>query len=100
MVLTVSFAVNTFKFEVASFLAENATIDAKMVNKIVPVLTIICLTNIVDMVLQVCIGCLRALRIQGRVAYESIFCFMMLSIPTAYYLAFENKLGIMGLWLG
>ena len=57
-------------------------------------------SNLVDMAHNCFLGFVRALGIQAKIAYFSISCFYLVSIPTALYLAFVARYGIIGLWLG
>ena len=63
-------------------------------------LSIFFYTNLVDMGLNFFMGCVRALGIQANIALISIGCFYLISIPSAFYLAFLAGDGIMGLWIG
>ena len=79
------------------FTSEVDGIDVSIALAVVPLFAF---TNFVDMGLSFSLGVVRALGIQASVAFVSIGCFYLISIPVACYLAFVADQGIRGLWIG
>jgi len=60
----------------------------------------LCFEFIFDLVQGFLHGPVRGLGLQAQASYINFFCFYMLALPLAYYLAFTCKYGIAGLWMG
>ena len=64
------------------------------------IIPLLCFANLVSLCLSFFLGTVRALGIQSSAAVISIVSYLLVSNSSAYYLAFEKKEGVFGLWIG
>ena len=68
-----------------------------MTAKVIPISLLFFLADGVQVYLS---GVIRALGVQRKAAFLSLFCFYFISIPMSVVFAFWTQWGVIGLWIG
>ena len=99
--LVVSLLLLVYREPLAHLFKDNDSINGDLsVEPAMAIFPLFSITIFIDTTLGFVQGCVRALGIQGDVAWISIVSFYLGSVPAACYLAFVAKLGLFGLWIG